>query len=131
MSWFSTRSFLILFIVVPMQLHAISRADDEVIYLCNKDKTPIYSDNPIVKHHCHLFEKEDFFDYSFSRYPPSSKVPKTTDTDQEDEALKQKKCKQAQDALAAMQKLEVQSGNQFKNHQLFDFYEKKVQQYCH
>ena len=76
-------------------------------------------------------KKEDFFDYSFSRYPPSSKVPKTTDIDQEDEALKQKKCKQAQDTLAAMQKLEVQSGNQFKNHQLFDFYEKKVQQYCH
>lgn len=43
MSWFSVRSFLILLItIVPMQLHAISYTDDEVIYLCNKHLSLIH-----------------------------------------------------------------------------------------
>lgn len=76
MSWFSVRSFLILLItIVPMQLHAISYTDDEVIYLCNKHKTPLYSDNPIAKHHCRLLEKEEFLDGAFSRHPSELLLP--------------------------------------------------------
>ena len=137
MSWFSVRSFLILLItIVPMQLHAISYIDDEVIYLCNKHKTPLYSDNPIAKHHCRLLEKEEFLDGAFSRHPSATsssikKVSKTADMAQEDEALKQKNCEQAQNTLAAMQKLEAESSNRSKDHQLVNFYEKQVQQYCH
>lgn len=130
MSWFSIRSFLILLLVMPMQVRA--GAEDEMIYLCNQYKTPLYSDNPIAKHHCRLLEKEEFL-HNISHHPSSptfiKKVAKTTDMAQEDEALKQKNCEQAQNTLAAMQKLEAQSGS--KNHQLVNFYEKQVQQYCH
>lgn len=137
MSWFSVRSFLILLMtVMPMQFHAVSRTGDEVIYLCNKYKTPLYSDDPIAKHHCHLLEKEEFLDSAFSRHPSSAtssikKVVETADMAQEDEALKQKNCEQAQTTVAAMQKLEAESGNRSKDHQLVDFYKKQVQQYCH